>query len=96
MEVDWTTAPTRATSVLLDPCGAHAVIDADHAREASNLLGSAITAIIEDVHSATLEFHLGGDTSHLQVLEEAGQDVIALASAIRILKRRSELVGEGL
>ncbi len=72
------------------------MIDADHAREATNLLGSAITAIIEDVHPATLDFHLGGDASQLQVLEEAGQDVIALAAAMRILKRRSEGAGEGL
>lgn len=72
------------------------MIDADHACEASNLLGSAITAIIEDVHPATLEFHLGGDTSRLQVLEEASQDIIALAAAMRVLKRRSEGAREGL
>lgn len=72
------------------------MIYADHAREASDLLGSAITAIIEDVHPATLEFHLGGDESRLQVLEDAGQDVITLAAAIRVLKRRSNDAGEGL
>lgn len=72
------------------------MIDADHARQASNLLGSAITAIIEDVHPVTLEFHLVGDESQLQVLEEAGKDVIALAAALRVLKRRSECAGEGL
>ena len=72
------------------------MIDADHAREASDLLGGAITAIIEDVHPVTLEFHVGGDPRGLQVLEEAGQDVIALAAAIRVLQRRSGVAGESL
>ncbi len=72
------------------------MIYADHAREASSLLGSAITAIIEDVHPVTLEFHLGGDASQLKVLEEAGQDVIALAAAMRVLERRSAGTGEGV
>ena len=72
------------------------MIDPDHAREASDFLGSAITAIIEDVHPVTLEFHVGGETQGLQVLEEAGQEVIALAAAIRVLKRRSGVAGESL
>ncbi len=71
------------------------MIDPDHASEASNLLGSAITAIIEDVHQVTLEFHFGGDVRRLQVLQEASQDVIALAAAIRVLKRLSD-PGQGL
>ena len=65
------------------------MIEDEHAREASDLLGSAIAAIIEDIHPITVEVHILGDDRRVALVEEAGRDVVTLAAAIRVLKRIS-------
>ena len=66
------------------------MIERKLALEIANELSVAISTIIEDVHPVTVEYHVHGDRSREDLLIEAGEDVLALARAIMVLKRRGQ------
>lgn len=69
------------------------MLDATLVEEACGLLSTAIAMLIEDVHEDAVTFAIGGQPEGAERLKAAGQDVIALAGAILILRRRSEAPG---
>lgn len=65
------------------------MIDRQQAEEALEQLSTGIAAIIEEVHPVTVAVLVGGDRSREQVLAEAGEDILALARAMQVFRRRT-------
>lgn len=64
------------------------MMDQIFADQALEVLSCAIADVIEEVHPVTVEVHISGDRSREDVLVEAGQDILALVAAMKVIRRR--------
>lgn len=68
------------------------MIELQVAEQARELLSVAIATVIEDVHDLAVSVHVEGSPDPDGVLRAAGEDVVALAAAMEVLRRRAGVV----
>lgn len=64
------------------------MIDRTSAEQALEHLSVAISDILEETHPVTVERVIGGDVGREDLILEAGEDILILARAMQVFRRR--------